>query len=552
MNNMLALATDLLCKAKISPEIASKINNLEQVQEIVFHRDVKLLPLLFPEILEFMLEKSAPLRRFLLHFVFTALKNGDDFISQTLPVLSFVAMDPSQESPLKIIASELALNYDKFVMYIVNSKASDSKDLMNHLKTTTKCIIDSISSKKSDSYRSQCIKLAESIIVFGTPIASNIFNESKANAKYDIMNIPFHHPSIDRNALELEAESLFTRLLLWARRGGPQESPFSLLLMSQLLGAISKIAIEKPTMRGKAAQALSYLLDELPIRYNTDIHKDFRATVLYVSNEMINSCASTKALDASMMKLRDSFSRAKQIFPHLKISLLTPVTLKRQFSSDSTTDGDNEQELKRRREDAIAAVDLAESLLQQQQQSSSTITPPTTASTKASVDGIELASDLISFPIPSANIKLVELVDGPSQTSDSFLMHTAGNVAELTLKAYSNFPSDTYGEMALQGLYRLVEDLAVARHKKKNANLVTEFMVCSNNNSCYKFLNILLVMLQGDCRVRIILCVRLAVALALIDIESGNPLLSVPIMLSFPHWKKEALSHIPSSVALPK
>jgi len=165
-------------------------------------------------------------------------------------------------------------------MYIVNAKGAESKDLMNHLKAATKCIIDSISSKKSDSFRSQCLRLVESIIVFGTPISSQIFNETKINGKFDVTNIPFHHPSIDRNALEVDADALFTRLLLWARRGGPQESPFSLSLMSQLLGTISKIAIEKPTLRGKAAQALAYLLDELPIKYNTDTHKDFRSTVL--------------------------------------------------------------------------------------------------------------------------------------------------------------------------------------------------------------------------------------------------------------------------------
>jgi hypothetical protein len=37
-----------------------------------------------------------------------------------------------------------------------------------------------------------------------------------------VLGIPLHHPFISRNDLEADASSLFSKLLLWVNKGGPQ------------------------------------------------------------------------------------------------------------------------------------------------------------------------------------------------------------------------------------------------------------------------------------------------------------------------------------------
>jgi len=127
----------------------------------------------------------------------------------------------------------------------------------------------------------------------------------------------------------------------------------------------------------------------------------------------------------------------------------------------------------------VAAVDLAESLLQQETATSSTTPAPATTNVtaKTTVDGIELAADLISFPVPPTNLRFVELVDGPPLTTKGILTHTSGNATEISLRATSKFSNDGYGDSALQGLLRLLEDLALARQKRRRSHLVTDFMV---------------------------------------------------------------------------
>jgi hypothetical protein len=270
------LAVDLINDAKGSKTMAAKLYNLEQIKEIVFHRDTSILSEIAPDIInDFMIERSSVIRKFLVSFAADWLQL--DFaaaIPLSLSLFGFLLASESGDGPIRQISNELTKTYDRAVMHITGMpiklrssgpNAPDPKSYWGSMRTIVSRLIDMISSDRNEQLRTQSLRLAENMILFGLPaeklssdprLAKSRPQTGDSSKGLSAGDIPLHHPFINRNDLEQEAESIFSKMLLWASKGGPQGHPFSPSQMALLGGTIANIASLRPKKSTNAATAL--------------------------------------------------------------------------------------------------------------------------------------------------------------------------------------------------------------------------------------------------------------------------------------------------------
>lgn len=256
------LAIDLINDAKGGKTVGQKLYFLEQIKEIVFHRDTSILSEIAPDLInDFMVERSSPIRKFLVSFAAEWLQF--DFTAATpllLTLYGFFLASEGGDGSLRQIVTELTKIYDRVVIHITDmpiktrgggSNVPDPKSYWGSLRSIVSRLIDMISSDRTEFLRTQSLKLAASMILFGLPaeklssdprLAKSRPQGGDSSRTLSAADIPLHHPFINRNDLEQEAESIFSKMLLWASKGGPQGHPFSPSQMS-LLGKERKGSI---------------------------------------------------------------------------------------------------------------------------------------------------------------------------------------------------------------------------------------------------------------------------------------------------------------------
>jgi hypothetical protein len=275
-SNLVDLAIELINEAKTAQDNKSKIYYLEQVKEILLYRDSSILVGLIPDIMDFMIETSIQVKRFLVKFMGEALKKSSLVSVQVLSLLSFYVSDINDDF-IRYVALEFKTIYPQLLMFIVSqpvksksATSADPKQLWSQLRIIVEKIIESLSSQKSENTRIECLQVVESIIQFGIPSTESakvLDPRLKASKKVDVSvvessssDIPLHHPFINRNDIEQEAESLISKLLLWASKGGPQGFPFTPNEMSQLGQSIASISSIRHRFLGQATPAVMAIL----------------------------------------------------------------------------------------------------------------------------------------------------------------------------------------------------------------------------------------------------------------------------------------------------
>ena len=277
MPSLYDLASDLINKAKLASDSKQKLYSMEQVKEIVFHRDKTLLSSLIPEIFELMLERSIAVRRFLVKIAGDALKEDISLTPNVLSLFSFLVVD-GNDKILQSIAQELSNYYDKISIFVAKmptraNTASyqqqeaglDPRDLWHQLRSMASVLMETIASNRTEALRIQCIKLCESMMLFGLPpsvtsVAKDPRMARVAGAR-TLLEIPLHHAFIDRNDIEKEADSTLSKMVLWARRGGPQGFRFPPQVMSQLGQSIGAVAAERLDRFKVVGPALVFLVN---------------------------------------------------------------------------------------------------------------------------------------------------------------------------------------------------------------------------------------------------------------------------------------------------
>ena len=274
--NVVDLAVELLNDAKLTKDSKSKLYFLEQVKEIVLFRDTSILLSLISEIVSFSVEASVQIRRFLINFVGAAFSTNQLVAPHVLSLFNFYCSDSSSDL-IRNVAVQLHPIYAKLLIYIANQKKTseiDPKEMWNQLTFITSKVIESVSHPTvNESTKLNAIYVIESIIEFGIPpveTAKVIDPRLKAAKKKDntsstemnCLEIPLHHTFLNRDEIIKEAESLFTKTMIWANKGGPQGAPLTPNCLSQLAQTIVNISSTRSKHMSSAVSAVIALVDK--------------------------------------------------------------------------------------------------------------------------------------------------------------------------------------------------------------------------------------------------------------------------------------------------
>lgn len=255
------LAVELLNEAKLAPDAKTKQYKLEQIKEIALHRDDSVLGQLINDITSFKLEKSSPLRRFLIKFIEEACGKSNVLFVELVDICSYFVHDDSpNEGVLRDVASVLTKLYGDICLHIIRT-SSDGKTLWNDFQTVCTKLIDSLSPQSlSDITKATYFRFTEECILFGLPCPNAPVSldprKVKIIKKANVLDVPFHHSFLNPKQIEQDAEALLNKLLLWASKGGPQGHAFSPNLIAQLLASISAVATQRPSKLTLACKVL--------------------------------------------------------------------------------------------------------------------------------------------------------------------------------------------------------------------------------------------------------------------------------------------------------
>jgi hypothetical protein len=398
MSSLRESAIDLVNEAKGQTDQSGRLFALEQLREIVFHRDKTILKDILPEISEFMLEKSGKTKSFVVKFMAEALSK--DFTA-TFPHFLSVCSDfigEANDANLTTMFKPLPKSYERMVVKIVampvatlkTQTLSDPKQLWGMIRFLSNRCNDFLSSNRTEALRASCLRFCESQLIFALPpgvsgtsavsadprlarssavapvsmdprlaravdprtaASSSRRDQSAADgagrdedtgsSSSTAEDIPLHHAFINRNELQNEAEELFSKLLLWAGRGGPQGFPFSASLMSILGQVLLNVAALRTKNSNSAAQAVSLIIQgktSVAAQMTGADREDLaRACHRFIRAVTLQS----KDTDGNIQKLRAAVSKFEQLGLGEAVDVIAPSNLtgvKRNAAGEVITD----------------------------------------------------------------------------------------------------------------------------------------------------------------------------------------------------------------------
>jgi hypothetical protein len=320
---------DFLNTAKSLTDAKAKLFQLEQIQEILLYQEKDLIPTYASEVFDFMTDKSVPIRKFLIRFACSCFREHPEAVVEHLVYLFSFLSNDLNDSVVSILAQDLSKILPKVTITISKLTSSvknlqDIKQLWNNFKSLLFRLFDLLSSLRSDNLRSNILKLLQEQILFCLP-ATTVISDPRLVRKNDprlnrasntqtiaegtAEEIPLHHPFVNRNELTREGEDLFSRILFWVSKGGPQNFLFSPTLLSTLGQVLASIAFFRPSCGLKAAQGLSILLSGKGSGSINSLSKSEREELARSIHRFLRSAnVHTKDPEEQIQKLRTAVS----------------------------------------------------------------------------------------------------------------------------------------------------------------------------------------------------------------------------------------------------
>jgi hypothetical protein len=354
-------ATDLLNQAKLSSSAQDKLFNLEQIKEIILHRDQSLFPSFLEDITDFMIDKAVSVRKFLVAFGGEVISKFPQHIPAILKLFSFLVADES-DSVVRAVLAELARHYGRVAMHVVSldtrsnqsffvktSKSQSPKELWDMLKRMERSAVETLSTRRSGALKEQCLKLSASVLLFSLPLdafsadrsphAANKRHQSDYQSAYNVASVSLHHAFLSKDIIEGEARTFLTKLTIWATRGGPQGFPFSEEQMGELAVTLAEVALQRPRVARSILPAVTFLVfamagregdgeRESPLKLPEEHTSTFvdLATALALSLQTSGAAGELKAeSDEGVRKLTDALAALAALAAAAKAKAKTPA-----------------------------------------------------------------------------------------------------------------------------------------------------------------------------------------------------------------------------------
>lgn len=247
------LVVDLINDVKSTSDAQSKLYLLEQVREICLHRDKAALKDSVADMADFVLEKPMSIRRFIVRFFNEAMiQDPDCVLPHYLTVLQYY-INESNDALLTLLAKSFNSYYESVLLKIVHmvpaaTKSPSGLDPPQLWQTFCGLVArfhDFVSSSRSEQLRTNCLKICESVMIFGLPnqqltatsdprlarkdprlnrgaaskpaesVAAAAGPSSSSTAQ-TVEEISLHHPFVNKTEIQRVAEDYFTKVLLWS------------------------------------------------------------------------------------------------------------------------------------------------------------------------------------------------------------------------------------------------------------------------------------------------------------------------------------------------
>ena len=462
-------------------------------------------------IFDLVIDQSIGVKRFLIRFSFDIIAiDANVGVVNFLQVIYFVLSDPSlNESLILLSIKEFQRYYEKIIMHIANipivtqtqsktsnsSNIKDPRTLWKTVRDVSKIISDWISSpQKSEALRSHCLKFLGTAILFSLPLdkGPNVnraadprlartmkkASEGTAGATGETQSaekIPLHHPFINRNELQKEAEDLVSKILIWATTGGPQTNQFSASLMALLGETIVNVTTERQSYGSNAAKALTFMIQG-PVSKGTGqsvcqlMSEVERGSLAKATHRLLRS-ASAFASDSEgiMAKLRSALGTLEALGITTAAAPVDATLGKKRDQQALNVEFDENDIDSESKRSAHEALDMAASSFLSSRGAgdkgvAAAQSPHTANAAKKMVIGdcTELCTDLsplvtseASLLFSTSSIKLVSI-----QTSSSSFTAKAISSGEVQLMRYISPDSRMYNDLAVFSLKKMLDSFS--------------------------------------------------------------------------------------------
>ncbi|XP_043283816.1 symplekin [Venturia canescens] len=263
-------------ECSVNPIEAIKLTNLAKIQEVLVNKETHLLGELLGEVLQFSLDRSAEVRKFITGFIEdTGVKQPETIPGMVQTLSRLVADDAPVVAKRALRASgriiRSALKWIASVP-LVTTEMETSWTQLSNLKVQIINMIDS----DNDGIRTQAVKFLEGVVLLQTyPDADT----PKKPDDFSLEDVPLTLKIARRRKLEEEANHVMNLLVKF--HGSPHVSSLNLMTC---MGSLALIAKMRPQFMPSVIQALQKLQNDLPPTLSdsqvTSVQKHLKLTLL--------------------------------------------------------------------------------------------------------------------------------------------------------------------------------------------------------------------------------------------------------------------------------
>ena len=254
-----------------NPDKDARLLALQQVQELVVHKDPSLVDNFFEEILQFQHDGSPDVRRHLLVFIEEACGRDPRLLPKAVPTLGFLVQDSANKVVKKCVQSAALLHRAAF-LELAGRPANEQSHLLWEAASTLRDDILALRAAENDGVRTAVLKYLEALVLLYSYRTRGTDSKRARDASLD--NVPLNHAVLDADKLRREGQTYFATLI-----GAPREAYTSSSGCLAAVGALVSIARQRPTFLAAVCRCLCSLVKEPPSQLKPAQVKSLRRTL---------------------------------------------------------------------------------------------------------------------------------------------------------------------------------------------------------------------------------------------------------------------------------